>query len=673
MALVFDRRVCRDIERALSLEWLVTNGLGGYASSTIVGANTRRYHGLLVAALNPPRGRSVLLSKIDEEIEAEGVTYYLGSNEYAPATIHPCGFVHLEEFRLENGLPIWVFRGGDWELEKRVWMARGQNSTYITYSLSHASGPISLILRPLVTWRGFHKETKGRVDWDFAQEQSREPGCHILRASENALPYELCTLPAMEHVPTGIWYWNFLHRRERERGLDCTEDLYAPVVLRTHLAVGETQVFVASSEPTEQIDLNWQRVLEREQSRRQALLAQSGMLDEREEIRQLILAADQFVVQSPPTRSAAPPYGASPITVIAGYPWFGDWGRDTMIALPGLLLTTRRYAEGAALLQTYARYLDRGMLPNRFPEVGETPEYNSVDATLWFFVALWEYVQATEDFDLAAELYPLLGKILDWHIRGTRYGIRVDPADGLLHAGEPGVQLTWMDAKVEDWVVTPRHGKPVEINALWFNALRITEELGRRIGRRAGRKRYREMAKQMSETFPRKFWYAPGGYLYDVVDGPSGDDPSLRPNQLLALSLPFPTIDGENARSVLQAVRDELVTPYGLRSLAPKDAAYHGRYEGDLWQRDSSYHQGTVWPWLIGPYLIAMKRFGESKEEPRRLLEPLLEHVREAGIGTISEIFDGDPPHTPRGCTAQAWSVAELLRVWDRGDAISSG
>jgi len=663
MAIVLDRSICRDIETSLNLEWLVTNGLGGYASSTIVGANTRRYHGLLVAAIASPRERLVLLSKVDEEIEAEGVTYFLGTNEYTPATIHPCGFVHLEEFRLEDGLPVWLYRGGEWELEKRIWMAYGQNTTYLRYTLRRSPGPITLTLRPLANYRNFHQETRGRVDWDFLHVEADERGCCILRAFEGAHPYILRAVPPMEHIPTGVWYWNFLHRRERERGLDYTEDLYAPGVLRCRLHPGESQFLIASAEPTEQVDLNGERVLERERARRRALLERSGLAAEREEIRQLVLAADQFIVHRPPSTLALP-RTFSPVTVIAGYPWFGDWGRDTMISLPGLLLSTRRYEEAAGLLRTYARYVDQGMLPNRFPDVGETPEYNTVDATLHFFIALWAYLQATQDLDLAGELYPLLAEIVHWHIRGTRYGIQVDPSDGLLRAGVPGVQLTWMDARVEDWVVTPRHGKPVEVNALWYNALRILDEVGRKLGRRAGRKEARSLAERIAETFPRRFWYAPGGYLYDVVDGPSGDDPSLRPNQVLALSLPFPLLAGEQARSILEVVGRELLTPYGLRTLSPKDSAYHGRYEGDRWQRDAAYHQGTVWAWLIGPYCTALRRVYGPTADTRRLLEGLLAHLRQAGLGTISEIFDGDPPHTPRGCIAQAWSVAEVLRSW---------
>ena len=664
MTIVLNRSVCRDIERALGLEWLVTNGLGGYASSTIVGANTRRYHGLLVAAPSSPRERLVLLSKVDEELESDGVPYYLGTNEYTPATIHPCGFVHLEEFRLEDGLPVWTFCGGDWEVEKRLWMAYGQNTTYLSYTLSHAPHPVTLTLRPLVNYRNFHHETKGRVDWDFLRVESDERGCCILRAFEGAIPYALRADPQMEHIPTGVWYWNFLHRRERERGLDYTEDLYAPGVLRRTLNPGETILVVASSETPGAVDMNGPRVLENERARRRQLIAASGLDGERDEIHQLVLAADQFIVQRAPTRVGYMPYGTAPVTVIAGYPWFGDWGRDTMIALPGLMLATRRYGEAAAVLRTYSRYVDQGMLPNRFPESGETPEYNTADATLWFFVALWSYVEETGDTALADELYPLLVDIVEWHVRGTRYGLQVDPADGLLRAGVPGTQLTWMDAKVEDWVVTPRHGKPVEINALWYNALRIVDELGRRLGKRAGRKRCRELAKQVEQSFLPRFWYPSGGYLYDVVDGPAGDDPALRPNQLLALALPFPLAPGPQAGSILRVVGDELVTPYGLRTLAPKDSAYHGRCEGDIWQRDSAYHQGTVWAWLIGPYLTALRRAFGPQTDVRGKLEPLLQHLQAAGVGTISEILDGDAPHTPRGCFAQAWSVAEVLRVW---------
>ncbi len=664
MPIVLDRSVCCDLERALQLEWLVTNGLGGYASSTIVCANTRRYHGLLVAAIGSPRSRWVLVSKLDEEVEAASVIYALGTNEYSPGTIHPCGFVHLEAFRLEDGLPVWIYRGAEWELEKRLWMAYGQNTTYITYTLTRSPEPVTLTLRPLVNYRDFHGVTRGRADWDFRKLEPGQDGCCILQAFDGAHPFAIRTVPAMEHVHTGYWYWNFLYRKERERGLEHTEDLYAPGILRCTLAPGETQAVILSSEADHALELNAARALEQERMRRQALLERTRLSTQGEEARSLVLAADAFIVRRAPTGKRLVAQGPLSATVIAGYPWFGDWGRDTMISLPGLFLATGRVDEAAAVLRTYARYVDQGMLPNRFPESGEIPEYNTVDATLWFFVALHAYLQATDDLELAQELYPLLDEIVDWHVRGTRYGIGVDPKDGLLRAGMPGVQLTWMDAKVEDWVVTPRYGKPVEVNALWYNALCILDALGTRLHRRAGRKGVRALIERIAATFAPRFWYAPGGYLYDVIDGPAGDDPSLRPNQLLALSLPYPLVTGERARSVLRAVQAELLTPVGLRTLSPRDPAYHGRYEGDRWQRDAAYHQGTVWPWLLGPYITALRRVEGEQPDTLGLLRSLLEHLQDAGLGTISEIFDGDPPHTPRGCIAQAWSVAEVLRVW---------
>ncbi len=667
MTLTFDRNTCQDIEKALNLEWMVTNGLGGYAASTIVGVNTRRYHGLLIAVPGS-REHLVLLSKLEEEVESAGVQYDLSTNEYAPNTLYPRGFTHLEEFRLENGLPVWTWRGGEWELQKRLWMAHGQNTTYITYTLSHAPGPVTLTLRPLANYRDFNRETRGAVDWNFIYSQV-DGNNSVLRAYEGAHPYILSTYPRMERIPAGVWYWNFMHRREQERGLDYTEDLYDPVVLRRVLAPGETQLFIVSSEPIEQVDTNWPRVLEHERARCRTLVAQSGLADERPEVGGLVLAADQFIVHRPPAGESAQSSPEAVTTVVAGYPWFGDWGRDTMVSLPGLLLSTARYPEAASVLRTYSRYIDQGMLPNWFPSMGEVPEYNTVDATLWYFVAIWRYVQSTGSLELAGELYPFLTDIIDWHLRGTRYGIQVDPRDGLLRAGVPGVQLTWMDIKVNGYVVTPRYGKPVEINALWYNALRITEELGKMLQREPASFQPGELAKRVAESYPQRFWFMSGGYLYDVVDGPSGDDSSLRPNQIFALALPFPLITGERARSVLKVVGETLLTPYGLRSLSPNDPAYRGHYEGNVWQRDTAYHQGTVWPWLMGAYIDARRRAYGPGAETQKLFEPLFQQLANAGLGSISEIFDGDPPYTPRGCPAQAWSVAEVLRAWKEGMA----
>jgi predicted glycogen debranching enzyme len=348
-------------------------------------------------------------------------------------------------------------------------------------------------------------------------------------------------------------------------------------------------------------------------------------------------------------------------TVIAGYHWFGDWGRDTMISLPGLTLVTGRHDVAARILRTCAHFVDQGMLPNRFPDEDETPEYNTVDAALWYFEAISAYHTATGDDVLLRDLFPVLQEIIEWHLRGTRYNIRMDPDDGLICAGKPGVQLTWMDAKVEEWVVTPRIGKPVEISALWYNALRIMAGFAHRLGEAAAA--YDAAADQTRASFAR-FWNAEAGYCYDVLDGPKGNDPTLRPNQLLAVSLPYSPLTEEQQRAVVDACARHLLTSHGLRSLAPDDPAYVGHYGGEQHQRDRAYHQGTVWGWLIGPFVTAYLRVYGDRELARSFLRPLMHHLADHGVGSISEIFDGDPPFTPRGCIAQAWSVAEVLRAW---------
>ena len=383
--------------------------------------------------------------------------------------------------------------------------------------------------------------------------------------------------------------------------------------------------------------------------------ARPYLVDAPQAIEQLVLAADQFVVR----RSL--PGDAEGRSIIAGYPWFGDWGRDTMISLPGLTLATGRPEVGARILHTFAHYVDQGMLPNRFPDEDEAPEYNTVDATLWYFEALRAYLAATSDEMLVNDLYPVLRDIVDWHQRGTRYGIQLDPEDGLLYAGQEGVQLTWMDAKVDGWVVTPRMGKAVEVNALWYNALRIMAEFARCLGKET--QTYEDLADRTAEGFVR-FWNGERGYCYDVIDGPDGDDPALRPNQLLAVSLEYSPLAAAQQRAVVDACARQLLTSHGLRSLAPDDPAYMGHYGGDRRQRDAAYHQGTVWGWLIGPFVQAHMRVYGDREQARSFLRPLLQHLGGHGLGSLSEIFDGDAPFSPRGCTAQAWTVAEVLRAW---------
>lgn len=673
-AIVLGREICCDLSSALDREWLVTNGIGGYASSTLVGANTRRYHGLLVGALQPPLGRTVLLAKIDEEVTIGDHTYYLGTNEYPNDTVHPAGFVHLQEVRLEEGIPTFCYAMGKAILRKTIWMEHGSNTAHIHYSLDGASpSPATLALILLGNYRDYHGDTSGSLEWNFGVTPL--PGGCEVRAFPGANPYWLLTQPEARFVPTGVWYWHFVYRRERERGLNFMEDLYMPGLLRATLAPGESLTVTATTENPAAVEMDGAVSLHRARQRQQGLLAMAtsslGSVELPNPIAQLVLAADQFIVRRPipatlehaniRTVERSDDMVEEAYSLLAGYHWFGDWGRDAMISLPGLAVLTGRLAEAKGILRTFARYVDRGMIPNRFPDQGQTPEYNTVDATLWYFQALYHYLAHTADQQLLEDLFPVLADIISWHLQGTRYGIHMDE-DGLLTAGEAGVQLTWMDAKVGDWVVTPRMGKPVEINALWYNALRLMRIWADSLGQPSGR--YAEIARLSRESFARRFWYGPQGYLFDVVDGPEGDDPSLRPNQIFAVSLPYSLLDGQKARAVLEAVTAKLLTPRGLRSLSPDDPRYVGHYRGDQWRRDSAYHQGTVWAWLIGPYVDAHLRIYRDPAAARRLLEPFFTQLSEAGIGSLGEIFEGDAPHRPCGCISQAWSVAEVLRAW---------
>jgi predicted glycogen debranching enzyme len=675
------REICIDWEAALKKEWLVTNGLGGYAMGTVVGANSRRYHGLLVAALSPPVERTVLLSKIDEEVEWDGRTFLLGANEYREERIHPGGFVHIEEFRLALGIPTTVYRVGDAVLEKSVWMEHGHNTTYVRYKYVSGEGELGLALTPMCNYRDYHATTTGALTWDFDVEPV-EGGCRVKAMSE-VTPYWLTTSPAAEFTPSGVWYWNFVYRAEIERGFEGCEDLYVPGVLRHTLRPGETLTLVASTEAPEETALNIAGALEREEGRARALLEEAGFrlhawqanaADPGASIdalaAQLTLSADAFFVSHRMEREGET---AAVPTVIAGYPWFTDWGRDTMISLPGLSLPTGRTREAMRTLRTFGLYARDGLIPNNFPDRSSAPHYNTADATLFLFAAVEALAIGTGKIRIARDLYPLLADIIAHHIRGTHFGIRVDPDDGLLRAGEEGVQLTWMDAKVEGWVVTPRIGKPVEINALWYNALRVIERLRVSLGRTlvAGRLEapdFGELAETVRTSFRRRFWYDAGGYLFDVIDGPNGNDPSIRPNQLLALGLENDLLTVDQQREVLAVVRKHLMTPYGLRTLSPTDREYIGSYEGKVRERDAAYHNGTIWPWLLGPYLDAVRAVegvGGARSDLMRILPALRAHLADAGLGHISEIFSGDAPHVPVGCIAQAWSTAEILRhVW---------
>ncbi len=649
----FGREVCGDLEAGLRREWLVTNGIGGYASATVPGVLTRSYHGLLVAALDPPVERTVLVAGLVEWVVYDGDRYPISTHEFGDGYITPSGYHHLESFRLEGTLPVWTFAVADALVERRVWMAYGQNTTYVSYRLIRGSRPLDLEITPLVTYRSFHALASGQ-GWTIGVAPELRGA--TIQVFDGATPFRMWSSEA-EFRAAGAWWWDFRHRAETERGLADRGDLFAPGMFVARLEPGESAalVFSTESEP----DLDADRSLAAAEQRQGALLATAGAEGADPVVQQLVLAADQFLVARPLLDD---PGGRS---VIAGYHWFNDWGRDTMISLPGLTLATGRAEEAAAILRTFARYLDGGLLPNNFPDrAGVVPGYNTADATLWYVLAFRSYQEATGDDTLVDDLLPELREIIERHLAGTRYRIGVDPADDLLRAGEPGVQLTWMDAKVGDWVVTPRIGKPVEINALWYNALRTVAAFAAARGDHATASRYDLHADRTRDAFRRRFRRPDSAHLADVVDGPDGDDWAMRPNQIFALSLPYPLLEGAEARAVLDEAGRYLLTSFGLRSLAPDDPAYRGTYGGDQVHRDGAYHQGPVWSWLLGAYAEASYRLTGDRAAALAMLRPIGDHLRDAGLGSVSEICEGDPPHLPKGCVAQAWGVAEVLRVW---------
>jgi predicted glycogen debranching enzyme len=673
MSIEFGREICGDLNSAEQREWLVTNGIGGYASGTVAGMLTRRYHGLLVAALQPPLGRTLLLAKLDETVEYDHLTYALHTNRWADGNVEPQGYRHIESFALEGTIPTWKFACADALLEKRIWMQHGANTTYVRYTLSRATQPLTLTIDALVNYRDYHGSTQGN-DWQMNVEPI-EGGIKIA-AHDKATPLYLSIDTAIA-TPAHNWHYNFDLAVERYRGLSNREDHLHAATFEVTLNPGESIVFVASTDP--QPNLDGAEALKLRHSQEQKLI-NLWKLNRPETLKHsqdrpawidlLVLAADQFIVDRFSTGEALPTVPNIPNgkTIIAGYHWFGDWGRDTMISLPGLTIATGRPEIARSILLTFAKYVDKGMLPNRFPDAGDVPEYNTVDATLWYFEAIRSYYDATADDDLLEELFPVLAEIIDWHCRGTRYNIHLDVSDGLLYAGEAGVQLTWMDAKVDDWVVTPRIGKPIEVNALWYCALRSMAKFARQLGKPY--KEYDVLADRTLIKFSR-FWNPDTGYCYDVLDSPDGDDASLRPNQIFAVSLPGigakgyePLLTPTQQRGVVDTCGRSLLTSHGLRSLAPSHPQYQGHYGGDRLQRDGAYHQGTTWGWLLGSFVMAHLQVYGDRTQARQFLEPIGHHLLAHGLGTCSEIFDGDAPMTPRGCIAQAWTVAEVLRAW---------
>ncbi len=640
----FGRALGAEPAFAAQREWLVTNGIGGYAAGTIAGTLTRSYHGLLIAALEPPLGRVLTLASLDAYVSYLGQTFDLTTHRRTGQSARAC--LWLERWRLEGTTPVWEYALADALLEQRIWMAPGANTTYIRYTVLRASAPLSLRLDTLATARDHHAVAQvGDIPLQA------EPIANGLRIWPLAGGRHLRLLSDRgTFTPLGGWLTDLYLAIEAERGQAAIDNLRRVGRLTTTLAPGESLLVVATTEPSATLDSEaaWKLRADYEA----ALLERIDWTDD-PFVRQLALAADQFIVERPV------PGGMRGRTIIAGYPWFTDWGRDTMISLPGLTIPTRRPEVAADVLRTFVRFVDRGMLPNRFPDEGAAPEYNTADATLWLFEAVRAHHAAFADDGLLAELFPTLEEIIDWHVRGTRDGIGLDRGDGLLRAGTPTTQLTWMDVRVQGWVVTPRSGKPVEINALWYNALQSMAGFAQRLCRPS--ERYQAMAAAARAGFNR-FWYTNGQYLYDVIDTPNGFDATLRPNQIIAASLPHSPLDRGRQQAVVRACTQALLTSVGLRSLDPAHPDYAPRYTGPLLQRDAAYHQGTVWAWLLGPYASAVYRLTGNRATTRRLLTPLLDHLSDGCIGTISEIFDGDPPHQPRGCFAQAWSVAEVLR-----------
>ena len=660
MIFEWGREICGTLATAESREWLCANGIGGFASGTAAGMLTRRYHGLLVAALKPPLGRTLLVATVEETIEYNGLTRGLATNRWADGTVDPHGYRDVQRFRLEGTVPVWTYACADALIEKRVWMEHGANTTYVGYRLIRAERPLKLEMKALVNYRDYHATTRGG-GWVMKVEPV-QGGLRVV-PFDGARSFVLLA-DGVEVEPAHTWYYGFRLAREEARGLDHQDDHLHVGTFRATLAPGTGITLVLSAEAAPSLDgeKGWRRRRQHEElllSRWRR--AQPEAKDAPGWIGQLVLAADQFVVRRPLQDD---PDGMS---VIAGYHWFGDWGRDTMISLPGLAITMGRPEVARRILTTFARFVDKGMLPNRFPDAGEAPEYNTVDATLWYVEAIRAYHAATGDDRLLKQLYPVLEEIIRWHRQGTRYGIGEDGADGLLHSGEPGVQLTWMDAKVGDGVVTPRTGKAVEINALWYNALRAMGEFASGLGR--SREEWDASAARVREGFTR-FWNEAAGYCYDVIDGPDGHDDALRPNQVFAVALPESPLPPERQRRVVDACARHLLASYGLRTLAPGHPQYRGRYNGGPKERDGAYHQGTVWGWLLAPFALAHLRVYGDREAARALLSPMAHHLADYGVGSIAEIFDGDPPFLPRGCIAQAWSVAETLRAWHQ---IASG
>jgi predicted glycogen debranching enzyme len=674
----FDWKGSKDAapEELVDREWLVTNGLGGYASGTLGGVITRGFHGYLVAALPTPLGRIMMLNDLVETVQLpDGSAVQLSGEERVNAPLRAHGSSYLRQFRLEDGLPIWCYQIDDTWLEKKVLMVHRQNTVHIHYRVR---GPkhLRLTLRPSVNFRPHEAPVNTPLSGKYA-----------LTVLEDSFEISSGTqIPSLRLMLLGedrsltvdrTRFQEVIYRLEESRGYAARGDLWSPGYFSVSVLPDHPVTLVASSEEWDTVRAVSPEYAENaEHTRRRRLLfranpeARSGVAAE------LVLAADQFVVIPSgrvDDRLRAWAAGDEVRTIIAGYPWFTDWGRDTMICLEGLTLATGRHVEAGYILRTFAQYIRDGLIPNMFPEGHNSGLYHTADATLWFFHAIDRYLSYSKDEVLLPQILPKLEDIVRHHLRGTEFGIGADPNDGLLRQGADGYQLTWMDAKVGDWVVTPRRGKTVEINALWYNALRLMTGWLHDFNRTEAAENLEREANRVRESFQKRFWYQEGGYLYDLVDGENGDDPSLRPNQLFAFSLKYPVLDKAKWRPVLEVVRKKLLTPLGLRSLGPDEKDYKPKYDGDLRSRDAAYHQGTVWPWLLGPFIDAWLRvYPDDTEAVSHFLSAFDQHLGESAFGTISEIFDAEPPYTARGCVAQGWSVAEILRCYVKQKEVAS-
>jgi len=672
-------------------EWLLTNGLGSFASGTVSDARTRTYHGWLIAALDPPSRRTLLLSHLEATLEVGGQVWALGTNFWSDGTIAPRGDRNLRSFEIDP-VPTWVWSGENWQLTRRMVMpyglagergrgAEGQRGrgaeenpqfcNRILIEYRYEGGEVAILrLRPLIGDRNFHHQQSAAPGLDFSQLLGqRQVSLQATRPGWAGTPWQLRWSDG-NYQPEGVWYWGYEYPEEKRRGLGSSEDLYSPgyltITLQPENALTlEAQVGWPDAEADRLRKEDFEQAVWGEKQRLKVVYGNERSKTENDIWWQLLQAGDRFIVYR---ASIAGP------TVIAGYPWFNDWGRDTLIALPGLALTTERFDLAKGLLQTFGRYCKSGLIPNAFPDAGTEPFYNSIDAALWWIEILGLYLEATQDWDFLAQQYPVVRQIYKAFCGGTLYNILVDATDGLLSWDAPAVALTWMDVVIDGQPVTPRRGKPVEINALWYSALCWATQWALHLARETPEKqesfsnqarRYAQQAEEVKASL-KKFWNPDRSYFYDAIEPDGQPDPAIRPNAVVALSLHHCGFEEHQARQVLEVACDRLLTPYGLRSLDPSDPDYIDRYAGDSIHRDSAYHQGTVWSWLIGPFLAAWKRFYPEIPVPFDW-QPLVEHFQQqACLGSVSEIFDGDPPHSPQGAFAQAWSVAEIIRHWDR-------